>query len=104
MAIKHHRRRVGLAPPRLRDCGNKCCAPSPVACKKGTNAENCTVLPPLPAGEGWGGVRLHTSMLMQHFKAGHFMMVGQAPPYRPRKCLQWRTPHEVYFEEVLHLG
>ena len=22
---------------------------------------------------------------------------------RPRKCLQWRTPHEVYFEEVLHL-
>ena len=22
---------------------------------------------------------------------------------RPRKCLQWRTPYEVYFEEVLHL-
>ena len=22
---------------------------------------------------------------------------------RPRKCLQWRTPHEVYFDEVLHL-
>ena len=22
---------------------------------------------------------------------------------RPRKCLQWKTPYEVYFEEVLHL-
>ena len=22
---------------------------------------------------------------------------------RPRKCLQWRTPYEVYFDEVLHL-
>ena len=22
---------------------------------------------------------------------------------RPHKCLQWRTPYEVYFEEVLHL-
>ena len=22
---------------------------------------------------------------------------------RPRKCLQWRTPYEVYFNEVLHL-
>ena len=22
---------------------------------------------------------------------------------RPRKCLQWRIPYEVYFEEVLHL-
>ena len=22
---------------------------------------------------------------------------------RPRKCLQWRTPYEVYFEQALHL-
>ena len=23
--------------------------------------------------------------------------------YRPRKCLQWRTPCQVYFEQPLHL-
>ena len=23
--------------------------------------------------------------------------------YRPRKCLQWRTPYQVYFEQPLHL-
>ncbi|SAM58549.1 Mobile element protein [Cardiobacterium hominis] len=22
---------------------------------------------------------------------------------RPRKCLQWRTPYEVYFDKTLHL-
>ncbi|XHN44796.1 Transposase [Lonepinella sp. MS14436] len=23
--------------------------------------------------------------------------------YRPRKCLSWRTPYEIYFDKVLHL-
>ncbi|MDU6359524.1 MAG: IS30 family transposase, partial [Clostridiales bacterium] len=22
---------------------------------------------------------------------------------RPRKCLNWKTPYEVYYEKVLHL-
>ena len=37
---------------------------------------------PSPCGGGdGGGVRLHTSMSMQHFNAEPFIMVGQAPPY-----------------------
>ncbi|OBX11291.1 hypothetical protein QV09_02880, partial [Gallibacterium salpingitidis] len=23
--------------------------------------------------------------------------------HRPRKCLNWKTPYEVYFDKVLHL-
>ena len=51
----------------------------PRACRLRRQPYMC---PPSPCGGGdGGGVRLHTSMSMQHFNAEPFMMVGQAPPY-----------------------
>ena len=40
---------------------------------------------------------------MNNFDDDYFQMVADKLNRRPRKCLGWRTPYEVFYDKVLHL-